>query len=140
MAFFDGRPNLASAQAMGHVLLYGIGRSSMEVMLRNYPQLSSNVIKVMAGRVRDLVLLVEDLSFRNVIGRVARILIEYAGSKADHKPRLTQQEMAAMAGTVREVVSRSLKALEEEGAIKLDRNRIIITDEAILRGIIEAPS
>ncbi len=38
-----------------------------------------------------------------------------------------------MAGTVREVVSRSLKALEEEGVIRLDRHRIVITDEAALK-------
>jgi CRP/FNR family transcriptional regulator len=48
--------------------------------------------------------------------------------------------MAAMAGTAREVVGRSLKALQEEGVIKLDRHRIIITDRAALQKIVEAPS
>ena len=55
-------------------------------------------------------------------------------------PRLTQQEMAGMAGTAREVVGRSLKALEEQGAIRLDRHRIVITDKEALKEIIEAPS
>jgi hypothetical protein len=41
--------------------------------------------------------------------------------------------MAAMAGTVREVVGRSLKALEVEGAIKVDRHRIIITDKELCK-------
>jgi len=45
-----------------------------------------------------------------------------------------------MAGTAREVVGRSLKALEEEGAIRLDRHRIVITDKEALREIMEAPS
>jgi hypothetical protein len=45
-----------------------------------------------------------------------------------------------MAGTAREVVGRSLKALEEEGAIKLDRHRIIITDKEALQKIIEVSS
>jgi CRP-like cAMP-binding protein len=48
--------------------------------------------------------------------------------------------MAAMAGTAREVVGRSLKALEEKGAIKLDRHRIIITDKEALQKIMEVPS
>jgi CRP/FNR family transcriptional regulator len=99
-----------------------------------------NVIKVLARRVRHLVSLVEDLSFRRVISRVAKILLEHIGGEMGRGPRLTQQEMAAMAGTAREVVGRSLKALEEEGAIKLDRHRIIITDKEALQKIMEVPS
>lgn len=45
-----------------------------------------------------------------------------------------------MAGTAREVVGRSLKALEEQGAVRLDRHRIVITDKEALKEIIEAPS
>ena len=137
---FDGGPNPASAQAMGPVLLYGIKRNDIEAILRNHPQIALNVIKVLASRVRHLVSLVEDLSFKHVIGRVAKILLEHAGGEMSHGSRLTQQEMAAMAGTAREVVGRSLKALEEEGAIKLDRHRIIITDKEVLKEIMEAPS
>jgi CRP/FNR family transcriptional regulator len=48
--------------------------------------------------------------------------------------------MAAMAGTAREVVGRSLKALEEQGAIKLDRHRIIITDKEALLKVMGMPS
>jgi CRP-like cAMP-binding protein len=136
---FDGGPNPASARAMGPVLLYGIKKNDMKAILRDHPQIASNVIKVLARRVRHLVSLVEDLSFRHVIGRVAKILIEHIGGEMGHGPRLTQQEMAAMAGTAREVVGRSLKALEEEGAIKVDRHRIIITDKEALQRITEVP-
>jgi len=137
---FDGGPNPASARAMGPVLLYGIKKKDMEAVLRAHPQIALNVIKVLARRVRHLVSLVEDLSFRHVIGRVAKILLEHIGGEMGRGPRLTQQEMAAMAGTAREVVGRSLKALEEEGAIKLDRHRIIITDKEALQKIMEVPS
>jgi CRP-like cAMP-binding protein len=137
---FDGGPNPASARAMGPILLYGIKKSDMEAILRDHPQIALNVIKVLAGRVRHLVSLVEDLSFKHVIGRVAKILFEHIGGEVGRGPRLTQQEMAAMAGTAREVVGRSLKALEEEGAIKVDRHRIIITDKEALQKIMEVSS
>ncbi len=137
---FDGGPNPASAQAMGPVLFYGIKKNDMEAILRNHPQIALNVIKVLARRVRHLVSLVEDLSFKHVIGRVAKILFEHVGGEMGRGPRLTQQEMAAMAGTAREVVGRSLKALEEEGAIKLDRHRIIITDKEALHKVMEVSS
>ena len=135
---FDDGLNPASAQAMGPVVLYGLRKSELQVILQNSPQVALNVIKVLAERVRQLVSLVEDLSFRHVIGRVAKILLEHAGDGAGPGPRLTQQEMAAMAGTAREVVSRSLKALEEEGTIRLDRHRIVIIDKEALKGVVEA--
>lgn len=134
---FNGDLNPASAQAMVPVLLYGIRKNGLEVILRKYPQVALNVIKVMANRLRHLVSLVEDLSFRHVIGRVARILLENAGDGAAPRPRLTQHDMAAMAGTAREVVSRSLKTLGEDGVIRVDRHRIIITNRDVLKKMVE---
>jgi CRP-like cAMP-binding protein len=125
---FGGGTNLASAEAMGPVVLYMLKKSALEGILSEYPQVTLNVIQILSQRVRHLVSLVEDLSFRNVTGRVAKVLLEYAGDGTGEKPRLTQQEMAAMIGTAREMVGRSLKTLEEEGTIRMERNRIMITD------------
>ena len=132
---FDSGPNPASAQAMGTVVLYGVSKDNLEAVLRSYPQVALEVNRVLAGRVRHLVSLVEDLSFRHVTGRVAKILLEYAGDGTGSRPRLTQREIAAMAGTAREMVGRSLKTLEDEGAIILEHRRIVITDKEALSGI-----
>jgi CRP-like cAMP-binding protein len=140
VSIFNDGPNPISAQAMGPVLLYGIKKNDMEAILRDNPQIALNAIKVLARRVRHLISLVEDLSFKHVIGRVAKILFEHAGGETGRGPRLTQQEMAAMAGTAREVVGRSLKTLEEEGVIKFDRHRIIITDKEALQKVMEVSS
>jgi CRP/FNR family transcriptional regulator len=140
VAVFDGGPNPAAAQAMAAVVLYGVRKNHLEAIIQDYPQVATNVIRVLADRIRYLVSLVEDLSFKHVIGRIAKILLEYAGSGTGTGQRLTQQDMAAMAGTVREVVGRSLKVLEEKGIIKLDHHRIIIADREALKKIIEAPS
>ena len=129
---FEG-VNLASAEAMMPVTLYGLRKTDFHSVLKEYPQLAMNAIQVFAKRVELLVALVEDLSFRQVTGRVARILYEYARNEDETHPRLTQQEMAAMAGTAREMVGRSLRVLEEEGTIRLDRNRIVIANEAALK-------
>ena len=130
---FSGSVNLASAEAMGPVVLNYIKKSDLEAVLRENPQVALNVIHVLSKRVEHLVSLVEDLSFRHVTGRVAKILLEYAGDKDGQKQRLTQQEMAAMIGTAREMVGRSIKTLEEEGTIRMDRHRIVITDPDALR-------
>ena len=104
--------------------------------MQQYPKVALNTSKVLAQRMRDLVTLVEDLSFRHVLGRVTKILLSHAGD-GTAKEHLTQQEMAAMAGTAREVVARSLKALEEQGHIRLERHRIVITDKKSLEDIVE---
>ena len=137
---FDGGPTPTGAQAMGSVVLYGIREDDLRSVLRDHPQLTLNVIKVLAERVRQLVSLVEDLSFRRVIGRVGKILLEHAGDGTAPVPRLTQQEMAAIAGTVREVVARSLKTLQEEGVIRLERHRVVITDKKALKEMVAASS
>lgn len=138
VAVFDGGSNPASAIAMTPVVLYGITKADMETILREHPKLATNVIKILSEKVRYFVSLVEDFSFRNVTDRLAKLLLEYAtdhawsGEEAGHRPRLTQQDMAAMVGTAREVVGRSLKALEDEGAIKMDRHRIVVVNKKTL--------
>ena len=138
---FDGGPNPASAQAMGPVVLYGINNSDMGAILRTHPQVALNVIHVLSQKLRHLVSLVEDLSFKHVTARLAKILLEYAGDGVGSaKPRLTQQEMAAMAGTAREMIGRSLKELEDEKIIRLDHHRIVVTDKEALKkwaGVVE---
>jgi CRP/FNR family transcriptional regulator len=135
VAVFDGGPNPASAIAMTPVLLYGINKANVETILRDYPNLAANVIRILSRKVRHFVSLVEDLSFRHVTDRLAKLLLEYAtdhgpaAGESGARPRLTQQEMAAVVGTAREVVGRSLKALEEEGAIRIDRHRIVIVNK-----------
>jgi CRP/FNR family transcriptional regulator len=71
---------------------------------------------------------VEDLSLRHVTARVAKILLEQEGAsqQSQHAYHLTQQEMAALAGTAREVVGRSLKELEMAGAIEMRQGRAIV--------------
>ena len=132
---FDGGRNPVSAQAMVPSLLYGIRKADFEIIIRENPKVAVNVSKVLASQIRQLGGLVEDLSFKHVTGRVAKILLENSGDGSKEKHRLTQQDMAAMAGTAREVVGRSLKSLEDDGVIKMDRHRIVIKDIDMLKDI-----
>ena len=133
----DGGSNLASAVAMTPVILYGMTKTDIEELLRDDSAVAMNVIRALSKKVRHFVSMVEDLSFRDVTSRVAKLLLEYVtdhgAPEEPHKPRLTQQEMAAMVGTAREVVGRSLKVLEDEGAIRMDRHRIVVTNRKALQ-------
>jgi CRP-like cAMP-binding protein len=130
---FGDMPNHANAQAMSPVVLYEIRKTDISDILQRYPRFGLNTIKILAGQNSRLISLIEELSFKHVTGRVAKILLDHAQGGAGQGLRLTQQDMAAMAGTAREVVGRSLKSLEEEGIIRLERHRLVIADKEALK-------
>ena len=137
---FDGGPNAASMLAMTPVLLYMIRKNDLGALFHDHPQVALNTIKALANRVRRDSTLVKDLSFTHVTSRLAKMLLKYAGAETDAWPRLTQQDMAAMVGTTREVVNRSLRTLEENGAIRLERHGIVILNKKALEEIVKASS
>ena len=130
---FNGGLNATSAQAMMQVTVYMISKRDIEMIMKKYPLVASNVIHILAKRTRQLVSLVEELSFKRVNGRLAGILLENAVREGESGARLTQRDMAAMAGSAREVISRSLKAMEDDGIIGFDKHRLIIRDREALK-------
>ncbi len=129
----DGGANPATAEALGQVTLYLFPRQSFIQMVKRYPDLAWALLENLAQRLRHLTALVEDLSFRTVRGRLAKLLLEQASKgQVERGGWLTQEEMAARLGTVREVVSRSLRNLEEAGLIRITRHRIIILEREAL--------
>lgn len=131
----DGGPNPASAAALEPTTVYATGGVELRRLIAERPGVAQATVRVLASALRHLVTLVEDLSFRHVTARVAKILVDQetsaAGGKAPH--RLTQQEMAAMAGTAREMVGRALKDLEAAGAITVQHGRITVLNLERLR-------
>jgi CRP-like cAMP-binding protein len=133
---FDEGPNPANAQAPEPAVVWGIRRADMRRLVAEHPAIAIGFLKVFAGKLRYFTRKVEDLSFRSVTSRVAKLLLEIAEDDGQGGLRLTrqftQQEMAAIVGTAREMIGRAFKALEREGAIRLDRHRVIIQSRSAL--------
>jgi CRP-like cAMP-binding protein len=129
VAVFDEGPNPASAQAIEDCRLYLLRRRDLMRFVAERPGIALAITHSFAGRLREALALVEDLAFRDVTSRLAKILLQ--GQDGD-APRVTQELLAAMAGSRREVVGRALKALSQEGAIKLARGRIHVQNRATL--------
>ena len=132
VAVFDGGPNPASAQAMDATHVYVIERPALVRLFDRYPKLAQAVVAVLAARCRMLVGMVEDLSLRSVTGRLAKLLLDQAAQGQDAVP-LTRQQMAARLGTIREMVSRALRELEDEGLVSREGRQIVIADRAALQ-------
>lgn len=128
VAVLDGGPNPVSAMAALESTLRVIGRDTMVDLLGRHPAIAVGVIENLAARARHLLSLVEDLSLRTVSSRLAKLLLTEAAADDEAPRRMTQQEMAAQLGTVREMVSRALRSFEEEGLIRFDRHRIVVLD------------
>lgn len=134
---FDGGPNLVSASALGPSTVHIIPRQVLVSLFADCPAATA-IVKGLAVRLRHLMTMVEDLSFRSVTGRVAKLLLEQAVSegKSSSAPRLTQDEMAAMVGSVRDVIGRVLRALEKDGAIRIEGHRILVINRNLLRNMV----
>ncbi len=128
---FDGGPNPATAEALEPTTLYVLPAMDFLRLAAEYPTIWRGIMKLFALRLRQLTVLVEDLSFRQVRSRVAKVLLQRLeeGQRGSRPPRLTQREIAAIAGTAREVVGRVLHALDEAGAVRLERGHIAQVDE-----------
>lgn len=132
---FDGGPNPATVVALEPTQVFAIPRERMEALVREYPRVAWNILSIFARRVRQMVTLAEDLSFRQVMSRLAKVLLEHMGEGGEG-PRLTQQEIAALVGTAREMVSRSLKTLEGMGAIRMEGRQVKIVNPQLLQGLV----
>jgi CRP/FNR family transcriptional regulator, cyclic AMP receptor protein len=115
LAMIDGLPRSASVQAIRDCELTFISRAAFTEMLRRHPELYVDITTTLAARLRQSD---EDLaasSFLNVRARVARALLQLArllGEEAGPgqiliRHRITQNDLAAMAGVARESVSRT---------------------------------
>jgi DNA-binding GntR family transcriptional regulator len=69
----------------------------------------------------------------NVRRLVARVLLERARDSTLGRPRLTQRDIAAVIGADWEMVHMSLRSLENEGAIRIERHRIIVNERSLQR-------
>jgi CRP/FNR family transcriptional regulator, cyclic AMP receptor protein len=129
---FDGGDCPANAEALSDVALLALPRNELLGVVEEYPPLALALLKEFTGRLRHLVELVDEISLHSVQGRLAGLLLEQAGAAArgEAGPALTQAEMAARLGTVREMIGRALKAFEVLGLIRLDRGQITILDRA----------
>ena len=139
VAVFDGGPNSDSAVAVGPTKIGFIPKAVVTALIDQQPTVAKAALKILSARQRSLGHMIEDLALREVIVRVARLLLGCMG-RHDHVvekaesacARITQQEIASMVGSVREVVQRALKELERDGAISLERTRVDIRDAAKL--------
>lgn len=104
--------------------------------IAEHESLRSFVFRMFAGRLTEVMSLVEEVAFRRMDQRLANRLGElFEREGNDGTIETTHAELAANLGTAREVVSRLLKEFERLGAIRLARGKILVRDLELLRSL-----
>ena len=131
---FDGGNYPASAQSITASTLLFFSKQDFQLLCIQHPEVALKVLRVVGGRLRRLVGIIEELSFTTVRHRLAALLVRLAKAEgarsgiAEFTLPVNNNELAAQIGTVRELVSRNLSRLQAEGLIEIDGRTIRVPD------------
>ena len=136
MAILDGEPRSASVVAAQKCVLLMLYRRPFLEILQKYPKITIQMLIEMSRRLRHTNRQINTLSMMSVYGRVADVILQLArdnGRKVERmiviENRPTHQEIADMAGTSRETVSRIISQLQKKQYLSIDRKRMVILNE-----------
>jgi CRP/FNR family transcriptional regulator len=136
---FDGGGYIASAVALAPTRVLFLTRAEVLHLCQRRPAVALAILRTLARRVRHFAGIVSDLAFRPVTERLARYLdttiVEPMERGTSIELTLTQAQLAARLGTVRELVARAFAQLQESGVISRDRTRVTIRDPARLAAL-----
>jgi CRP/FNR family transcriptional regulator len=135
----DGDRYPATAQAAAETALLCLDAEHFRAICLRHPEMALKVIKVLGQRLRRLSSLVEDLSFSTVRGRLVAYLTQLAHAEGqrtsqgiEFKLAENNEQLAARLGTVRELVSRNLGRLHNQGLIQMSRRKVLIPNLNLL--------
>ncbi len=135
----DGGPNLMTAQAIEECVTWHISYDRFQTLVRSYPQVGLGLLHILAVRTRLLLGKYEDLSFRSVLARTAKLLLDLSryGQQPINRRANSNGDMAAAIATVPEALSRSLQVFKKNGDIVCTRTQIIVRNAAPLARLAE---
>ena len=134
LPLFDGLPYPASCAAIEDSIVLMVPAATFHRLVESHPALARAVIVSLSQRLRQMVMLVEEISLKAVRGRLARLLLELAGDRDEVELPWTNQDIASRIGTVREIVSRTMSRMAKEGLIRLEGRKLTILDRRGLAG------
>jgi len=133
-AAFDKGTNLANAQAIDPgTSICVVPVSTLAQLLASSPRMAVSIITGLASRTRQMAAVAENVSLCHTIQRVAKFL--EAETTASGTVVVNRQELAIRIGSVREVVSRVLRQLEQSGAITREGTRTLRVNVRVLHAI-----
>jgi CRP/FNR family cyclic AMP-dependent transcriptional regulator len=142
LAMLDGDERSASAEALSDGELLALPAGDVRSLLARHPEIALKLVAGLVRRLRAANVRLSRQSFQTVPSRVAGILAQLCREGGDGEVgeevtiRMNQTDLAQLAGTSRESVSRFLAELERAGVVRSGRGRVTVLDPAKLRNYI----
>jgi CRP/FNR family transcriptional regulator len=144
LAMLDGEVRSASVEALSDVELLAVAARDMRGLLERNPEITAKLVVALTRRVRETNERVARQSFQTVPSRVAGVLSQLVaeagsdgnGAREGVTIRMNQADLAQLAGTSRESVSRFLAVLERAGVVRVGRGRVTVLETGRLRAYI----
>ena len=137
--FTDSFAEPATKQALVDTQLLRMAPTTVRALAARDLRVARALLVELSERAHGFVNEIPGTAFATVRQRVARQLLDLAaaqpdggGANGELAVRITQQELADAVGTVREVVVRTLRQLRATGAVRTERDRIVLLDPAQL--------
>ncbi len=139
-----GEPFSGSAEAVEDSEIIVLPTPLVWELIATHPVVTHNILKMVAGRLREAHNRIRELSTEDAEHRIARAvlrLLDKVGTTKinggiDLDMRLTRQDLAEMSGTTLETVSRTLKAWERLGIVQCHREKLTVLQRAELSRIV----
>ena len=134
LAMLDGETRSASVEALEDAELLALPATDVKALLRDHPELAVKLVEALTRRLRQANERISTQSFRTVPGRVAGVLTSLlteellSEAARDVTIRMNQADLAQLAGTSRESVSRFLASLERAGVVRCGRGRVTVLE------------
>jgi len=135
MAILDGHTRSATVVTLMDSELFILNQKDVLQLLREYPAIALSLLKEFAVRLRKANTQIKGLSLKDAAVKVAGViqrLAEESGFFTKGGVEITelpaQQDMAGLAGTSRETISRILQMFVEQGYIALQGKTLFIND------------
>lgn len=139
-AALDGRPNPTSAEAVTETQIGWLPREALLRLMAEDVDLMQSCLRMLTLQNRQLMERIDDLGFRTVPSRLARLLLHRGGFETEVNiplDTLSQDEIAAVLGTSREVLGRTLRQLYDLGLVRRDGRSYVIANREGLENLAE---
>lgn len=143
LAMLDGEVRSASVEALTDGELLALPAGEVRALLARHPEITVKLVGALVRRLRTANERISRQSFQTVPSRVAGVLSQLVAEEAPRSPeeagvtiRMNQADLAQLAGTSRESVSRFLADLERAGVVKPGRGRVTVLEPDKLRNYI----
>lgn len=135
MAILDGLTRSASVVATSKSELFMIHRGDFLKALNDYPSVAIALLRELTSRLRKADAQIKSLSLKDAAGRVATVILQLADDvgvfrkgKVEIDELPLQQDLANMAGTSRETISRMIHKFIKKGHLQLQGSKLILND------------